>query len=67
MVSVSLGESLQLEAEQYQYSAVLKSSTFLTGFRLDNQSIDAYNNFKLNGAYKQNYYKTYLNFQNSEI
>ncbi|MEZ5029723.1 MAG: hypothetical protein R2765_13170, partial [Ferruginibacter sp.] len=65
MVSVSLGESLQLEAEHFQYLGRIKNVAFLTGFRLDNQSIDAYNNFKLNGAYKQNYYKTYLNFQNS--
>lgn len=65
MVSVSLGESLQLEAEHFQYLGRIKNVAFLTGFRLDNQSIDAYNNFKLNGAYKQNYYKAYLNFQNS--
>ncbi|HQW83280.1 MAG TPA: patatin-like phospholipase family protein [Ferruginibacter sp.] len=65
MVSISLGESLQLEAEHFQYLGRIKNVAFLTGFRLDNQSIDAYNNFKLNGAYKQNYYKTFLNFQNS--
>lgn len=65
MVSLSLGESLQLEAEHFQYLGRIKNVAFLTGFKLDNQSIDAYNNFKLNGAYKQNYYKAYLNFQNS--
>jgi len=65
MVSLSLGESIQVEAEHFQYLGRIKNVAFLTGFKLDNQSIDAYNNFKLNGAYKQNYSQAYLNFQNS--
>lgn len=65
LVSLSLGESLQLEAEHFQYLGRIKNIAFLTGFKLDNEAIDAYNNFKLNGAYKQNYYTAYLNFQNS--
>lgn len=65
MVSLSLGESIQLQAEHFQYLGRIKNVAFLAGFNMDNQSIDAYNNFKINGAYKQYYYKTYLNFQNS--
>jgi NTE family protein len=65
MVSLSLGESLQLEAEHLQYLGRLKNVAFITGFRLDNQDINSYNNYKLDGAYKQNFYKGFLNFQNS--
>ena len=65
MVSVSLGESIQVEAEHFQYLGRTKGIAFLAGFKLDNQTINAYNNFKLNGAYKQNYSQGYLNFQNS--
>ncbi len=65
MISLSLGESIQIEAEHFQYLGRIKNFGFLTGFKLDNQQIDAYNKFKVNGAYKQNYYKGYLNFQNS--
>ncbi|MGB4842907.1 MAG: patatin-like phospholipase family protein [Ferruginibacter sp.] len=65
MISVSLGENIQLEAEHFQYLGRIQNVAFLTGFKLDNLSFDAYNNFKVNGAYKQNNYTGYLNFQNS--
>lgn len=65
MVSLSLGESIQLEAEHLQYLGRIKNIAFQTGFRLDNQEINSYSNFKADGSYKQNYSQTFLNFQNS--
>ena len=65
MVSLSLGESIQLEAEHLQYLGRIKNIAFQTGFRLDNQEINSFNNFKADGSYKQNYSQTFLNFQNS--
>lgn len=65
MVSLSLGESLQLEAEHLQYLGRIKNVAFITGFHLDNQDINSYDNYKLDGAYKQSFYKGFLNFQNS--
>lgn len=65
MASVSLGESIQLEAEHLQYLGRIKNIAFQIGFRLDNQEINTYTNFKAEGSYKQNYSQTYLNFQNS--
>ncbi len=65
MVSLSLGESLQLEAEHLQYLGRIKNVAFITGFHLDNLDINSYNNYKLDGAYSQNFYKGFLNFQNS--
>ena len=65
MVSLSLGESIQAEAEHFQYLGRIKNVAFITGFRLDNFEINSYQNFKVDGAYKQNYSKLFLNFQNS--
>lgn len=65
MVSVSVGESIQLEAEHLQYLGRIKNIAFQTGFRLDNQEINSYTNFKADGSYKQNYSQLFLNFQNS--
>lgn len=65
MVSISLGESVQLEAEHLQYLGRIQSVAFQTGFRLDNQEINSYKDFRTDGAYRQNYYQGYLNFQNS--
>ncbi len=65
MVSLSLGESIQVEAEHLQYMGRIKNWAFITGFRLDNQEISTYQNFKLDGSYKQNYSRILLNFQNS--
>ncbi len=65
MVSVSLGESIQLEAEHLQYLGRIKNIAFQTGFRLDNQEINSYKDFKADGSYKQNYSQLFLNFQNS--
>lgn len=65
LVSLSLGESIQLEAEHFQYLGRIKNIAFITGFRLDNLEINTFQNFKLDGAYKQNYSKLFLNFQNS--
>ena len=65
MVSVSIGESIQLEAEHLQYLGRNKGVAFITGFKLDNLKINTYQNFKLDGAYNQNFSQAYLNFQNS--
>ncbi|MFN8242926.1 MAG: patatin-like phospholipase family protein [Ferruginibacter sp.] len=64
-VAVSLGESIQLETEHLQYMGRVKTVAFLAGFRLDNQKIDAYNNFRVEGAFRQSFSRVYLNFQNS--
>lgn len=65
MVSLSLGESIQLEAEHFQYLGRIKNIAFIAGFRLDNQEINSFRNFSVDGAYKQSYSKLFLNFQNS--
>ena len=65
MVSLSLGESIQVEAEHLQYLGRTKNIAFIAGFHLDNLNINAYQDFKLDGSYKQNYSKAFLNFQNS--
>jgi NTE family protein len=65
MVSLSVGESTQIEAEHFQYLGRIKNIAFITGFRLDNQEINTYQHFKLDGAYKQNFSQLFLNFQNS--
>ena len=65
MVSLSIGESTQLEAEHFQYLGRIKNMAFITGFRLDNQTINTYQNFKLDGAYNQNFSQGFINFQNS--
>lgn len=65
MVSASIGESTQIEAEHYQYLGRIKNIAFIAGFRLDNQTINTYRDFKIDGAYKQNFSQTFLNFQNS--
>ena len=65
MVSVSIGESIQIEAEHFQYLGRIKNIAFITGFKLDNQTINTFQNFKLEGAYNQNFSQTFINFQNS--
>ena len=65
MVSLSIGESTQIEAEHFQYLGRIKNRAFIAGFRLDNQTINTYQNYKLEGAYKQNFSQLFLNFQNS--
>ena len=65
MVSASIGESSQIEAEHFQYVGRIKNMAFIAGFRLDNQTINTFQNFKVEGAYKQNFSQTFLNFQNS--
>lgn len=64
-VSVSIGESMQLETEHLQYLGRIKNIAFLAGFHIDNQEINTFNNYKTDGSYKQAYYKGYLNFQTS--
>jgi len=65
MVSASIGESIQIEAEHFQYLGRIKNIAFIAGFRLDNQTINTFQNFKVEGAYTQNFSQTFLNFQNS--
>lgn len=63
--SLSLGESFQLETEHLQYLGRIKSVAVIPAFRIDRLNILTYNNFKKDGAYRQTYYKTSLNLQNS--
>jgi NTE family protein len=65
MVSLSIGESTQIEAEHFQYLGRIKNLAFIAGFRLDNQTINTFEHFKVDGAFKQNFSQTFLNFQNS--
>ncbi len=65
MVSASIGESTQIEAEHFQYLGRIKNIAFIAGFKLDNQTINTFQNFKVEGAYKQNFSQTFINFQNS--
>lgn len=65
LVSASIGESTQIEAEHYQYLGRIKNAAFIAGFKLDNQTINTFQNLKVEGAYKQNFSQTYINFQNS--
>ena len=65
MISLSIGESTQIEAEHFQYLGRIKNVAFIVGFRLDNQTTSTFQNFKVEGAYKQNFSQTFLNFQNS--
>jgi NTE family protein len=65
MVSASIGESTQIEAEHFQYLGRIKNMAFIAGFRLDNQTINTFQDFKLEGSYKQNFSQTFINFQNS--
>lgn len=64
-VAVSIGESLQLETEHLQYLGRSKNVAFQAGFRIDNQEINTFNNYKTDGSYRQTYYKGFLNFQSS--
>ncbi len=63
--SVSLGESFQLETEHLQYLGRQKIVAAIGGFRIDRLNINTYENYKREGVYKQTYYRTFLNFQNS--
>lgn len=65
MISLSLGESLQLEAEHLQYLGRINSAAFVTGFHLESVNINSYSNFKPDGGFKQVFYKAFLDFQNS--
>ena len=65
MLSLALGESLQLEAEHFQYLGRKKNIAIIPGFNIDRLNINTYNNFKRDGTYKQTFYKWFANVQNS--
>ncbi len=65
MISLSLGESFQLEMEHLQWLGRTKSIAVIPGFRIDRININTYDDFKRDGAYKQTFYRSYLNLQNS--
>ena len=65
MLSLSLGESMQLEAEHLQYLGRTKNIAFILGVKMDLQDINSYVDYKIDGAYKQKFYHGFLNFQNS--
>ena len=64
-ISLSLGESSQVETEHLQYLGRKKNFAFIAGFHMESVEINSYNNFKLDGAYKQIFTKGFINFQNS--
>jgi NTE family protein len=65
MLSVSLGEAFQFEAEHLQWLGRKKNVAVIPGFRIDRLNINTYDNFKRDGAYRQTFYRTYFNLQNS--
>ena len=65
MLSLAIGESMQLEAEHIQNLGRKKNIAIIPGFNIDRLAINTYNNFKRDGIYKQTFYKTYINIQNS--
>ena len=65
ILSLSLGESFQLETEHLQYLGRKKNIALIPSFRIDRLNINTYNNFDRDGSYKQTYYRTALNLQNS--
>lgn len=65
LLSVSLGESFQFETEHLQYMGRKKNIAVIPGFRIDRLKINTYNEFKKDGSYRQTYYRTFLNLQNS--
>ncbi len=64
-VSVSLGESLQLEGEHLQYLGRIKNVAFIADVKMDIQDINSYVDYKIDGSYKQKFFRGFLNFQNS--
>ena len=65
MLSVSLGESFQFETEHLQWLGRKKNIAVIPGFRIDRLNIITYNDFKRDGAYRQTFYRTSINLQNS--
>lgn len=65
MVSLSLGESTQIELEHLQYLGRKKNLALIPGFDLESLDINTYDHFNIDGAYKQVFYKGFFNFQNS--
>ena len=65
LLSLSLGESFQLETEHLQYLGRKKNVAIIPAFHIDRLTIDTYNDFKKDGSYKQTLYRTSLNLQNS--
>ena len=65
MIAVSLGESLQMEAEHLQWLGRIKNIAFVANVKADIQDINTYENYRIDGAYKQKFFRGSLNFQNS--
>jgi NTE family protein len=65
ILSLALGESFQLETEHLQYLGRKKNIAVIPGFRIDRLDITTYDDFKTDGSYKQTFYRTFLNLQNS--
>ncbi len=65
MVSLSLGESFQLELEHLQWLGRIKSVAIIPAFRVDRANINTYDNFSRDGAYRQTFYRSSLSLQNS--
>ena len=54
-----------MEAEHLQYIGRTKNYALVFGFNADDQDVNAYDSFRIDGSYKQDFYKTFINFQNS--
>lgn len=65
MFSLSLGESIQAEAEHLQYLGRKKNIAFISAFNMDKLTINTYEDFKRKGSYHQDFYQGNVNIQNS--
>ncbi len=65
MISVSIGESMQMDASHFQYLGRNKGLAVVAKINLERLYIETFNNFKLDGAYKQLFYKGAVDIQNS--
>lgn len=66
MVSGSIGESAQLEAQHFQYLGRNKSFALVPSFDLERLYINSYDkDYEQDGAYRQLFYTTGLDFQTS--
>jgi len=65
MISVSVGESMQMDASHFQYIGRNKSVAVVAKVNLERLYIETFDDFKQDGAYKQLFYKAAIDIQNS--
>jgi len=54
-----------MEAEHLQYLGRIKNIALIANVKMDIQDINSYVDYKIDGSYKQKFYRGSLNFQNS--